>query len=77
MIDVMTTTTTTNDHTAEVSDSIMAGDFTDSMAGPKVPTQTFTEYVLTLRLQPDAGDPEGVRRLRWALKTRLRRFGLR
>lgn len=75
MIDVMITTT--NDHTAEVPDSIMAGDLTDSIVVPKVPMQTFTEFVLTLRPQPDASDPQGVRWLRWALKTLLRRFGLR
>jgi len=34
-------------------------------------------FVLTLRPVPDATDPDGIRRLRRALKCLLRSFGLR
>ncbi len=36
-----------------------------------------TEYKLTLRPEPDKSDPQGIRRLRRALKCLLRSFGLR
>ncbi len=34
-------------------------------------------YTLTLRPEPDPGDPDGIRRLRAALKRLLRCYGLR
>jgi hypothetical protein len=36
-----------------------------------------TEFKLTLRPEPDRTDPQGIRRLRRALKCLLRSFGLR
>lgn len=34
-------------------------------------------YQLTIRPLPDSTDPDGIRRLRWALKTLLRGYRLR
>lgn len=34
-------------------------------------------YELTIRPLPEDGDPDGIRRLRWALKTLLRAYRLR
>ena len=35
------------------------------------------KYILTLRVLPDTSDPNGIRRLRMALKTLLRAYRLR
>jgi hypothetical protein len=52
----------------------MAG-FTPLGGTPK--TDIVASYQVTLQPKPDPSDPGGERRLRWALKFLLRRFGLR